>query len=34
MFGRAFAVRFAPATFGVATVMATVVGLIVLGSGT
>jgi hypothetical protein len=31
MFGRSFAVRFAPATFVVATVAATVVGLLVLG---
>jgi len=31
MFGRAFAIRFAPATFAVATVVATVVGLLVLG---
>lgn len=31
MFGRAFAIRFAPATFVVATVVATAVGLIVLG---
>ncbi|MFM8598562.1 MAG: permease [Mycobacterium sp.] len=31
MFGRAFAIRFAPATFVVATVMATVVGLLALG---
>ena len=31
MFGRAFASRFAPATFVVATVMATVTGLILLG---
>ena len=30
MFGRAFAVRFAPATFVVATVVATIVGLVVL----
>lgn len=33
MFGRAFAVRFAPATFVVATVIGTVVGLAVLGGG-
>ena len=33
MFGRAFAVRFAPATFVVATAMGTIVGLVVLGSG-
>jgi uncharacterized membrane protein YraQ (UPF0718 family) len=32
MFGRAFAVRFAPATFVVATVAATVIGVLVLGS--
>lgn len=31
MFGRAFAVRFAPVTFVVATVTATVVGLVILG---
>jgi len=31
MFGRAFAMRFAPATFVVATVAATVIGLVVLG---
>jgi uncharacterized protein len=31
MFGRSFAVRFAPATFVVATVVATVVGLLMLG---
>jgi uncharacterized membrane protein YraQ (UPF0718 family) len=31
MFGRAFAARFAPATFAVATVVATVVGLLCLG---
>ena len=31
VFGRAFAVRFAPATFVVATVVATVVGLLFLG---
>lgn len=31
MFGRAFAVRFAPATFVVATVVGTVVGLLLLG---
>lgn len=33
MFGRAFALRFAPATFVVATVVATVVGLLTLGGG-
>jgi uncharacterized membrane protein YraQ (UPF0718 family) len=33
MFGRAFAIRFAPATFVVATVSATVIGLLVLGGG-
>jgi len=33
MFGRAFAVRFGPATFVVATSIATVVGLAMLGSG-
>lgn len=33
MFGRAFAVRFAPATFVVATVIGTAVGLVALGSG-
>jgi uncharacterized membrane protein YraQ (UPF0718 family) len=31
MFGRRFAIRFAPATFVVATSVATVVGLLVLG---
>jgi uncharacterized membrane protein YraQ (UPF0718 family) len=31
MFGRPFAVRFGPATFVVATVAATIVGLLVLG---
>lgn len=31
MFGRAFAIRFAPATFAVATLDATVVGLLILG---
>ena len=31
MFGRRFAVRFGPATFVVATVTATVVGLLILG---
>ncbi len=31
MFGRRFAMRFAPATFVVATLVATVVGLLVLG---
>jgi uncharacterized protein len=34
MFGRRFAVRFGPATFVVATVTATVVGLAILGSST
>jgi uncharacterized protein len=34
MFGRPFAVRFGPATFVVATVIATLVGLALLGSGT
>jgi uncharacterized membrane protein YraQ (UPF0718 family) len=34
MFGRAFAVRFAPATFLVATTVATVVGVLTLGGGT
>jgi uncharacterized protein len=34
MFGRQFAVRFGPATFVVATVTASVVGLAILGSGT
>jgi len=33
MFGRAFAIRFAPATFAVATAAATVVGVLVLGHG-
>ena len=33
LFGRAFALRFAPATFAVATVAATGVGLLVLGGG-
>lgn len=33
MFGRAFASRFAPATFVVATAVATVVGVVVLGGG-
>jgi uncharacterized membrane protein YraQ (UPF0718 family) len=33
MFGRAFAIRFAPATFGVAVAVATIVGLIVVGGG-
>ncbi len=33
MFGRQFAVRFGPATFVVATVIATVVGLAILGGG-
>ncbi|HEX2283834.1 MAG TPA: permease [Mycobacterium sp.] len=32
LFGRAFAVRFAPATFAVATTVATAVGLLMLGS--
>ncbi|MGV9800099.1 permease, partial [Mycobacterium sp. NPDC003449] len=32
MFGRAFAIRFAPATFAVATLVATGVGLLVLGA--
>jgi uncharacterized protein len=32
LFGRAFAIRFAPTTFVVATVVATVVGLLMLGS--
>jgi uncharacterized membrane protein YraQ (UPF0718 family) len=32
LFGRAFAIRFAPTTFAVATVVATVVGLLMLGS--
>jgi uncharacterized membrane protein YraQ (UPF0718 family) len=31
MFGRPFAIRFGPATFVVATAVATVVGLVVLG---
>jgi len=31
MFGRAFAIRFAPATFVVATVSATAIGLLILG---
>jgi hypothetical protein len=31
MFGRRFAIRFAPATFVVATLVATAVGLVVLG---
>ena len=34
MFGRRFAVRFGPATFVVATVIATAVGLALLGGGT
>ena len=34
IFGRAFAIRFAPATFVVATVVATIVGVLVLGGGT
>lgn len=33
MFGRAFAIRFAPATFVVATAAATIVGVLVLGRG-
>lgn len=33
MFGRAFAIRFAPATFVVATVVATTIGVLVLGQG-
>lgn len=33
IFGRAFAMRFAPATFAVATVVATVVGVLTLGGG-
>ncbi len=33
LFGRAFAIRFAPATFVVATAAATIVGLLVLGGG-
>ena len=33
MFGRPFAVRFGPVTFVVATVIATLVGLAMLGSG-
>lgn len=33
MFGRAFAIRFAPATFLVATVAATAVGVLILGAG-
>ena len=33
MFGRAFAIRFAPATFVVATVAATTIGVLVLGRG-
>jgi uncharacterized protein len=32
MFGRAFAMRFAPATFVVATLVATGVGLLMVGS--
>jgi hypothetical protein len=31
LFGRAFAIRFGPATFVVATVVATIVGLVFLG---
>jgi hypothetical protein len=34
MFGRGFAIRFGPATFAVATIVATVVGLVILGGGT
>jgi uncharacterized membrane protein YraQ (UPF0718 family) len=34
MFGRPFAVRFGPVTFVVATVIATAVGLALLGGGT
>ena len=33
MFGRRFAIRFAPATFLVATLVATGVGLLLLGGG-
>lgn len=33
MFGRAFAIRFAPVTFAVATTVATLVGVLVLGRG-
>ena len=33
MFGRAFATRFAPATFAVATLVATAVGLVLVGGG-
>lgn len=33
MFGRAFAIRFGPATFAVATVAATAIGVLVLGRG-
>jgi uncharacterized protein len=33
MFGRAFAMRFAPATFVVATVVATVIGFLLIGDG-
>lgn len=32
LFGRAFALRFAPATFAVATIVATAVGLLMLGT--
>ncbi|MDP9165298.1 MAG: permease [Actinomycetota bacterium] len=34
MFGRSFAVRFGPATFVVATAIATIVGVVILGVGT
>jgi uncharacterized protein len=34
MFGRAFAVRFAPTTFVVATLVATGIGLLMLGDAT
>jgi uncharacterized membrane protein YraQ (UPF0718 family) len=34
MFGGRFAVRFGPATFVVATAIATIVGLAILGGGT
>ena len=33
MFGQTFAIRFAPATFVVATAAATIVGVLVLGRG-
>jgi uncharacterized protein len=33
MFGRAFATRFAPATFAVATLVATAVGVVLVGGG-